>query len=401
MALLKKYLVPIAILLVALGAFFAWRIFFHKPDAPPLVTAAVTRGDIEKTVVATGALEPRQMVAVGAQATGRVEKLLVNLGDRVKQGQLIAEIDSQPQSNQLANARAQLANAEAQRAGQAATLANAEANFRRQQMMIAGEATSQADYDAADAALKAARASVAALDAQIAQAKISVSTAEVNLGYTRIPAPITGEVLSIVSKQGQTVNANQTTPTIVILGNLDEMTIKAEVSEADVIHVKAGLPVYFTILGDPDHRYEAKLRQIEPAPESIVSEVVTTNSSASSSSTSTAIYYNALFDVPNPNGVLRPMMTAQVSIILAGKRNTLTIPSTALGARHPDGRYDVRVVGPDGKPQQRTVRVGLNTNVMAEVLEGLKEGEQVVIGESTGQPAAGGATRRPRMGPPM
>ncbi|MFA7440545.1 MAG: efflux RND transporter periplasmic adaptor subunit [Sphingomonadaceae bacterium] len=396
MALRRKWLAP-GLLIGAVLALLVWQLFLREPESPQFVTAPVVRGDVEKTVVATGMLEPVEMVSVGAQASGRVEKLHVALGDRVEAGELIAEIDSQTQSNALATARAQLANAEAQRAGQAAALARAEAAFRRQQMMIAGEATSHADYEAAEAELKAARANVAALDAQIAQAKVTVSTASVNLGYTRIVSPLAGDVLSIVTTQGQTVNANQTTPTIVIVGDLSTMTVKAEVSEADVINVKPGMPVWFTVMGDADRRYEATLRQIEPAPESIVNEVGTSGSvGGGSSATSTAIYFNALFDVPNEDGRLRPMMTAQVTISLAGRPDVLTIPSAALGQKQRDGRYMVRVVDAKGDAQDRTIKIGLNTNVTAEVVDGLQEGEQVVIGEgaAAGQAAA---SSRPRM----
>jgi macrolide-specific efflux system membrane fusion protein len=393
----RRWLVPALVAGAFVLALAVWALFLRPQPGPQWITAAVVRGDVEKTVVATGQLDPVELVGVGAQASGRVERLHVALGDRVRQGALIAEIDSQPQTNALATARALLANVEAQRAGQLATLARLEADFRRQQTMLPGEATSTADYDAANAALKAARATVASLDAQIAQAKISVANAGVNLGYTQIRAPITGDVLAIVTKQGQTVNANQTTPTIVILGDLKQMTVKAQVSEADVIHLRPGLAVWFTILGDPDHRYRATLRQIEPAPESIASEVATTSSlssSASSGANTQAIYYNALFDVPNTDGRLRPMMTAEVTILLAAHRGVPTMPATALGQRRADGRYLVRVIDADGRAQERAVTVGLNNNVTAEIRAGLAIGERVVIGEGVA------AEPRTQAGPP-
>lgn len=393
----RKLLFPLVLVGAIMVGLFIWRQFFHTPEGPAVVTAEVTRGSLEKTVVATGKLEPEEMVSVGAQASGRVQKLHVELGDRVEAGQLIAEIDSQPQANQLQIARAELASAEAQRAVRMAALARVEASFRRQQAMVAGEATSHADFEAAEAELKATRAEIAAIDAQITQAKVNVNNASVNLGYTRINAPMTGEVLAIVTKQGQTVNANQTTPTIVILGNLDRMTVKAEVSEADVINVAPGMPVWFTILGNPDQRYETTLRQIEPAPESIVSEVsASTSGQGGTSATSTAIYYNALFDVPNPERRLRPMMTAQVSIVLAQRENVLTIPATALGARQPDGGHIVRVLDEEGQPRERKIKTGLSTSVAVEVVDGLREGEQVIIGEGGDAGAPGGPPRRMR-----
>ncbi|MFC4253907.1 efflux RND transporter periplasmic adaptor subunit [Croceibacterium xixiisoli] len=374
-----------------------WRLFFAAPDAPALLTADVTRGDIEQTVEATGALEPKEIVSVGAQASGRVEVLTVALGDTVRQGQLIAQIDPQPQTNALRTAQAELANTQAQRASRQATLARAELAFRRQQQMIAGEATSRAEFETAEAELKAARADLAAVDAQIRQGQVSVTNAEVNLGYTQVIAPMDGVVVAVVTKQGQTVNANQSAPTIVILAKLDVMTVKAEISEADVIRVKPGLPVYFTILGDPDRKYEASLRQVEPAPESIVNEVDST--STSTSTTSSAIYYNALFDAANPEGTLRAMMTAQVTIVLARKTNVLQIPSAALGAKGKNGRYTVQVSVPGKPPESREVQIGLNNNIQAEVLSGLKQGEKVVLAEASATDAASANGGR-RMGPP-
>ncbi|KPL66766.1 hemolysin secretion protein D [Erythrobacter sp. SG61-1L] len=373
-----------------------WRVFFAGGDEPALLTADVTRGDIEQTVEATGTLEPKEMVSVGAQVSGRLETLNVEVGQVVRKGELIAQIDAQTQTNTLRTAQAELANMQAQRASQQATLAKAELSFRRQQAMVPGEATSMADFEAAEADLKSARAQLAVIDTQIQQARVGVNTAEINLGYTRIVAPMDGVVVAVVTKQGQTVNANQSAPTIVILAQLDVMQVKAEISEADVIKVDAGLPVYFTILGDADHRYNASLLQVEPAPESIVDEVNSTSSSSSSSST--AIYYNALFEVPNTDGKLRALMTAQVSIVLARKKNVLLIPSSALGAKAKDGTYSVRVMGAGGRMEQRQIRIGINNNVSAEVLSGLKSGEKVVVGQAT--EATASSNSGGRMGPP-
>lgn len=380
----------------ALALILAWKLF-SGPAEPVVATAKVTRGEMEQTVEATGTLEPKELVSVGAQVSGRLEQLHVAVGDVVRQGDLIGMIDQRTQTNSLETAKADLANMQAQLAGAKATLAKAQLAYRRQQALGSGEATSQADFEAARAELQSAQASYDALQAQIRAATVSVDTAEVQLGYTKITAPMDGVVVSVVTKQGQTVNANQSAPTIVILAKLDVMTVKAEVSEADVINVKPDLPVYFTILGDPDKRYQAKLRLIEPAPESIVNEVDSSTSTSSSSSTSdSAIYYNALFEVPNEDGRLRALMTAKVSIVLAKRANALMIPSTALGAKGKDGTYPVRVKGEDGKITTRKVRIGIDNNISAEVLSGLKEGEAVVVGEAK----ASKSSDQGPMGPP-
>ena len=224
----------------------------------------------------------------------------------------------------------------------------------------------------------------------------TVDTAKVNMGYTRITAPIDGQVVAIVTQQGQTVNANQSTPTIIKLAQTETMTVKTQISEADVTRVTMGQKVYFTILGEPNKRYTATLRSIEPAPDSILTE---TTSSTSTTAASTAIYYNGLFDAPNEDGKLRISMTAQVQIVRADAPGALTIPATALGPRGKDGSYTVRVVGADGQAQPRSIKVGLNTNVSVQVLEGLVEGDKVVIGDAATAPSKTGA--QGGMRPPM
>jgi macrolide-specific efflux system membrane fusion protein len=373
--------------------------FMLRPTAAPAVaTSPAVVADVENTVVATGTLEAAQLVSVGAQVSGRITSLKVQLGDQVKAGALIAEIDSTTQENNVRNARAALASTRAQRSVQVATLKQAELAFERQKTMLAQDATSRADYEAAEATLDSTRAQIAALDAQILQGQTGLDTAQANLGYTRITAPMDGTVVAIVAKEGQTVNANQAAPTIIKLAKLDTMLVSAEISEADVIKVKPGQKVYFTILGNPDKRYYGTLRTIEPAPASLESETSTTSSSSSSSSTSQAIYYNAQFEVPNPDGELRISMTAQVYVVLGEARNALTIPSAALGDKASDGSYAVKVLDAKGAPQPRTIKVGLNNNALAQVLSGLKAGERVVVGEASGQAGnAQSASRRPPM----
>lgn len=398
-SLLRRWPVLGLLLLLALAA--AGIFLFGRTPPQPLPSVPVRLGDIEQTVLATGALEAKEMVSVGAQVSGQVTRLAVELGQTVKQGDLIAEIDSVTQRNALRTAEASLKAFQAQKRQQQANLVRDRAAFARQRQMLSADATSRADYELAQAALAATEAQIEALEAQIAQAQISVETARANLGYTRITSPIDGTVVAIVTKQGQTVNANQTAPTIVKIANLDEMTVKAEISEADVTRVRPGQEAYFTILGEPDRRYGTTLRSVEPAPESLQSESSSAGSSSSSaaSSTSSAIYYNGLLDVPNADGRLRISMTAQVSIVLARAQNVPLIPSAALGERRRDGSYTVMVADPDGGPAQpRTVRVGLNNNAVAEIREGLKEGERVVIGQGGTAPAAGSTPRR--MGPP-
>ena len=388
--------------------------FFSGTAAPKLVTAKVEVADVENTVLATGTLEASELVSVGAQVSGQVKKLHVALGDKVSVGQLIAEIDSVPQQNALRNAEAAIASQQANRAAQQANLKQAELAFKRQADMLAEDATARSEYESAEATLAATRAQIKALDAQIEQATTGLDTARTNLTYARIKAPMNGTVVAVVTKEGQTVNANQSAPTIVKLANLDTITVNAEISEADVTKVKEGQDVYFTILGEPGQRYYATLRAVEPAPDSIETE-----SSNAANATSTAVYYNGLFDVPNPEGRLRIAMTAQVYIVLEQAKDALTIPASAIerggrggaartgsgGARGGDGGGrgerrgpTVLVLGADGKTQSRSIEIGINNKATVQVLSGLKAGEDVVIGEAAEGAAASNNQMR-RRGP--
>jgi len=383
-----------AAVLIALGL-LAKRIWFTPPPAPQVATAPVTRGDIEDTVLATGTIGAAKLVSVGAQVTGKVERLHVALGDSIKQGQLIAEIDAQTQQNNLRTAQAALKSAEALLRSRQAAFKQAELAAARLRQLVAIDAGSRADLEAAEATLSTSRADIAAQEAQIAQAKVAEDTSKNNLAYTRVTAPMDGVVVAIVTEQGQTVNANQSAPTLIKLARLDTMTIKAQISEADVPRVRPGMPVYFSLLGDPDKRYETQLRAVEPGPTTLATE--TSSTSATSSSAATAIYYNGIFDVPNPQGKLRINMTAQTSIVLSQIKGALTIPSGALGGRDGEGRYKVRVLA-DGQVSEKKVRIGLNNRVRAEVLDGLAAGELVVTSEARegGAAASGGQ----RGGPP-
>jgi len=379
------------------GGWFAYAAATAEDPAADVTTAVVKTGDVQKTVLATGLLKPARLVAVGAQVSGRVTALKVALGDVVKEGDLIAEIDSQTRENDLRTSQAALANVRAQLAEKRATLKQAELDLARQKKMLAQNAVSQADFEAAEATADTTRAQIDALKAQIIEAEVAVETADVNLGYTKITAPIDGTVLAVVTQEGQTVNASQSAPTIVILGQIDVMTVRAEISEADVVNVQPGQTVYFNILGEPDHRYEASLGSIEPAPESITSDSSISASSASSSSSSTsteAIYYIGTFDVPNPDGKLRTYMTAEVQIVLGEARGVLTIPAAALGSKAGGDSYSVRVLGSNGQIDSRAVEVGLNNKVMAEVKAGLAEGERVVVGGARTAAASGSSSRR-------
>lgn len=326
----KRRLIGWVVLLLIIGGllFFRW---ISPPDKPSYITAVAEIRDLEQTVLADGTIKAQKQVTVGAQVSGQIKALHVTLGQQVEKNQLVAEIDDLAQQNALKDAEEALKNVQAQRAAKIATQKNNQLTYQRQQQILAKGVGVRADFDSIKATLEATQAEISALDAQIAQAEIAVSTAKLNLGYTKISSPIAGTVVAIPVEEGQTVNAVQSAPTIIKVAQLDTMTVEAQISEADVVKVKTGMPVYFTILGEPEKRFSATLRAIEPAPDSINDETTTTSSStSSSSSSSTAIYYNGLFDVANPTGALRISMTAQVYILLNQAKNAVVIPATAL-----------------------------------------------------------------------
>jgi macrolide-specific efflux system membrane fusion protein len=364
----------------------AWLIklyFFPSKSNNTFITAPVTRTDIEQTVLATGTVKAFKQVDVGAQVSGQIQTIKVQLGQTVRKGDVLAIIDARTQKNTLQTAQAQLASNQA-------SLEKAQADFTRQQTMFNAGAASKENFDAAKASLAAARASVN-------QSKISVDNAKLTLGYTQVLAPIDGVVVSLAVEEGQTVNANQSTPTLLTIAQLDKVTIRAEISEGDVTKVNIGMPAYFTILGESEHRYETTLRAIDPGPTTLTDNSTSTSTSSSSAS---AIYYYGMLDVPNPDGKLRIAMTTQVSIVANSAKNALTIPSTALGKKDKDGKYLVKTLTKDNKTEEHWVEVGLNNNVNAEIKSGLNEGDQVVVSQSStaSTAASKSSPRMPRMG---
>ena len=363
----RRYLWVIGTLLVAIACWFGYHWAFGKPKVL-YATTAVVRGDIESTVVAAGIVQPLNFVDVGAQTSGVLKSLKVIRGDQVKKNQLIAEIDPVLADTALTAANAGLDNIISQRTLKQAQLVLAKVLRDRNDLLFAqGEGSISAnDRDITRANYDVALADVASLSAQIKQAKAAVDTAKANLGYTKISAPMDGEVVSITLLEGQTLNANQQAPNILRIGDISTVTVWAQVSEADIVRVKLGQNVYFTILGD-SRRWNSKVRQILPTPELI----------------NNVVFYDVLIDVPNPERELKIQMTAQVFIVLAQAKGVLLIPVAAIGNAGEDSEIKVRVMKSDGSVEQRTIKIGIKSEILAEVKDGLTEKERVVISEIT------------------
>jgi macrolide-specific efflux system membrane fusion protein len=359
----KRWIASLAVAAVLLAG-IGWYFFGGSGGAPEYRTEAVTKGDLEKTVTALAQVRPKTYVDVGTQVSGQLRKVAVEIGDTVKQGQLLAEIDSTVYQTRVLAGRAKIENLKAQLEQARAQLMLDQAREERARTLFSTNATSKDAFELATANLKINQAKIGSFEAQIKEMEATLAGDEANLNYTKIYAPQAGTIVNQIAFEGQTLNANQTAPIIVRIADLDVMTVWAQVAEADVPRVTAGMPVYFTTLGTPEKRYVATVRQVYPTPETV----------------NDVILYNVLIDVPNTERTLMTNMTAQVFFVLGSVKDAVLVPVSALRP-HPREKdaYFVRVLE-NGTVRPKRVTVGLQDRNLAEVKSGLNPGEQVVVG---------------------
>ncbi|WP_369987327.1 efflux RND transporter periplasmic adaptor subunit [Pseudomonas xanthosomatis] len=375
--------------LLGLGSLLAWKTL--PLGGAPVSTVPVTRSDIESSVTALGTLQPRRYVDVGAQASGQIRKLHVEAGDPVKQGQLLVEIDPSTQQAALDAGRYSIENLKAQLAEQRAQHQLAQQQLKRQRDLAASGATRQEDLQTAESQLKVTQARIQMYQAQILQAQASLRSAEAELGYTRIYAPMSGTVVAVDAREGQTLNAQQQTPLILRIARLSPMTVWAQVSEADIGKVKPGMSAYFTTLSGGKRRWASTVRQILPVPPKPLDQASQGGGSPASASAGTTgskvVQYTVLLDVDNPDGALMAEMTTQVFFVAGQASQVLSVPLAALGDTAEENLRLAQVLKGDGKIEARQVRTGLSDRLRVQVLDGLREGERLVIGA----PAASGS----------
>lgn len=379
----RALLIALSLLLVV--ALAVW--FLLKPGREAFDTVPVTRGDIESSVTALGTLQPRQYVDVGAQASGQIQKIHVDVGHEVKEGQLLVEIDPSTQTAKLDASRYAIENLKAQLQEQRALHDLARQKYQRQQTLAQGGATRQEDIQSAQAEVRTTQARVNMFQAQIRQAQASLRSDEAELGYTRIYAPMSGTVVALDAREGQTLNAQQQTPLILRIAKLSPMTVWAEVSEADIGHVKPGMPAYFTTLSGGNRRWASTVRQVLPVPPKPLNEASQGGGSPSNSGKSGSarvVLYTVLLDVDNADQALMPEMTTQVFFVAGQARETLLAPIVALQGSTEGERQTAYVVTKNGKVEPRDVRTGLSDRLRVQVLEGLNEGDHLLIGPATG-----------------
>lgn len=360
----------------------AWTTLASDSPDEHLALETIGTGDIEKVVLVTGVLKPAVQVNVGAQVNGQLRKLYVRQGDKVKKGQLLAEIDPTIQESDLNNAHAQLASAKAQKLSAQATLLRYRQELNRQRMMMRDGSGVRSEFEQAQAQYDAQVQQIAVSDAQIVQAEMAVKSAQANLSYTRIVAPIDGEVLGIVTREGQTIVSSQTAPTILVLANLDTMQVQTRISEADVQKIRPGQPLRFYVIANPEKRYSSTMGFVQPAPQEALE--ASGENRMGGNQQAMAVYYTGTFEVPNAERELNTSMTAQVFIQIAKAKNVLRVPVAALGQAQDTERYAITTYE-NGKTRTRIIRIGINDRQYAEVLEGLTAGEQVVLAQDAGR----------------
>lgn len=380
---MKKLIKFIVITAIVAGAGYYFYNKNNVPQGDQFITSKAVRGELVKSIESNGEIYATELIDVGAQVGGQIKKLYVKLGDVVKAGDIIAEIDSATQQNNVDTKKAQLGIYEAKLNSAKVALEISKTKFKREQELFAKNATSKEEFENAKNTLAANEASLKEIEAQIVQAKISLNTARIDLGYTKITAPKGGVVVSVQVEEGQTVNSNQTTPTIVNIADLSKVQLKMEIAEGDITKIKVGSKVEYSILSEPNRKFHAHISSIDPGLTTLSNGKYKTTSSsgtATSSSSSSAIYYYAKAVVDNPDGTLRIGMTTQNTVILDSVKDAVIVPSIAI--KKEDGKSVVYVLkkGKDGldTAERREVQTGLIDSLKTQILSGVEEGEEVV-----------------------
>ncbi|EAH4502893.1 efflux RND transporter periplasmic adaptor subunit [Campylobacter jejuni] len=378
---MKKKIVLI-ILIAILGSVGAYFIFFNNDEKISYLTQKIQKKDISQTIEAVGKVYAKDQVDVGAQVSGQIIKLYVDVGTHVKQGDLIAQIDKDKQQNDLDITKAQLESAKANLESKKVALEIASKQYQREQKLYAAKASSLENLETQKNNYYTLKANVAELNAQVVQLEITLKNAQKDLGYTTITAPIDGVVINVAVDEGQTVNANQNTPTIVRIANLDEMEVRMEIAEADVSKIKVGTELDFSLLNDPQKTYHAKIASIDPADTEVSDSSTSSNSSSSSSSSSNssnAIYYYAKFYVANKDDFLRIGMSIQNEIVVASAKAVLAVPTYAIKS-DPKGYY-VEILE-NQKAVKKYVKLGIKDSINTQILEGVNENEELIVSSS-------------------
>ena len=383
---MKKTKILIILLILGVGGYFVYDKFFNiKDEKVEFITKKAKKGSFSKKVDATGEIFATELIDVGAQVSGQIKKLYVKLGDQVKKGDMIASIDSSTQQNSIDNKEAQLAIYKAQLESAKVALNIAKTQFDRENALFSKNATSKQEFESAKNTYSANSAKIKELEAQIKQTNIELSTAKINLGYTKITAPRDGTVVSVQVEEGQTVNANQTTPTIVNIADLSHVKMKMQIAEGDITKIKVGTPVEYSILSEPTKKFQTTVSSIDPglttlSDGSYGSSSSSKSSYSSSSSSSSAVYYYAQSIVDNKDGILRIGMTTQNELLIANVEDAIIVPS--IGIKKDENGTFVYVLK-DGKPVKTAVKTGIKDNLDTQIISGINDGDEIITSQGS------------------
>lgn len=348
-----------------------------KKEEVNFKTEKVAKVNILNSVTATGTIEPVNEVTVGTQVSGIVSKIYVDYNSVVKKGQVIAELDKSNLMSQLNTAKSQLSQAQASLRSAQSDLAYQKANFNRYKALYQKGLISANDYESARLSYQTSAQTVAARKDQVVAAKEEVARAQTNLSYATITSPIDGIVVNKSVEEGQTVNANMSTPDLfTIAQDLTNMQVVADVDEADIGDVKKGERVTFTVDAYPDDTFEGTVTQVRL-------EATTTNN---------VVTYQVVISAPNADLKLKPGLTASVVIYTQESNGVLSVPSKALRytpAKETVGGRKIQDVS-NAKNKVWTlegntlvahkVNVGMTDGTHTQVLSGIREGQQVITG---------------------
>jgi HlyD family secretion protein len=376
--------IPAAILAVTVSVAGFYRTS-RDADAPTYKTTIVTRGDLVETVEATGTLDAVTTVQVGSQVSGTIASLNADFNSVVKKGQVIARLDPSLMQAQVDQAEATIVRLQADVERARVSLDDARLKLDRARALFAEGLIPRADLETAETTERQADASVKAAQAQVTQAHATLKQNRVNLDHTVITAPIDGIVISRNVDVGQTVAASMSAPTLfVIAKDLTRMQVEASIDEADIGRIQPGQAVRFRVDAYPRESFTGKVVQVRLEPQ-VVQNVVS---------------YVTVIDVPNPNGKLKPGMTANVEIEIARADDVLIVPNAATrfqpeaqpdGTPGPRGRrvWTLR----DGELQPVRIETGITNGTATAIVGGqLQEGMPVVIGVAATNQAAGSAS---------
>jgi macrolide-specific efflux system membrane fusion protein len=355
---------------LGLAGFVALDADRNKRDSDSLRTVKATRGSLEVTAAATGTFQPLEYVDVAAQLSGQLKAVTVKPGDTVRRGQLVGVIDDTTARARLAQAEATLASVRAQITAKQSQISLAQIQRDRNARLVERGFLSVATLDAAEANLAALESEADSLRAQAGSLVAVIEQARTELRYAEVRAPIAGVVVALAARPGQALNAAQQAPVILRIANLQSLALVAQVSEADVVHVRPGMEVRYNLLGVPERNFVGRVRQILPAP-NVVNSVV---------------FYDVLIEIPHAEALFRIGMTAQVYFVLARHACMLKIPRVALPADiRPPRTVRLAVLDVDRKLRQVEVEItalndaegGLSCDVAERA--GLDDGAEIVM----------------------